>query len=214
MYRRNSQDLGDFHQPAASPANCRYCRVSVVNQAVIEAATWAALAQPPRVSINLSAKLLGDEALVGEVLAILDAHGLPASRLAIEITESAIIGDRQAALTCLSRLREAGVRIELDDFGSGYAAFGHLRDLPLDAVKLDRSLISPLLDRVDARHILRSTVEVIHALGYQIVGEGVEDEDQLALLRQVGCEIAQGFLYARPLPADQLSLDLQPPATV
>jgi EAL domain-containing protein (putative c-di-GMP-specific phosphodiesterase class I) len=106
------------------------------------------------------------------------------------------------------------VRIELDDFGSGYASFGHLRDLPLDAVKLDRSLISPLIDRIDARHILRSTAEVIHALGYQIVGEGVEDEAQLSLLRQVGCEIVQGFLYSRPLPADQLSLDLQPPATV
>jgi EAL domain-containing protein (putative c-di-GMP-specific phosphodiesterase class I) len=188
--------------------------VATITQALDQVLAWRRNGHSPRISVNLSAGVLTDQALAQEILAALDHRELPGEVLSVEVTESAVIGDRDSAISFLTTLRAAGIRVELDDFGSGYASFGYLRDLPLDAVKLDRSLVATVLDRADSREILRCTAEVIHGLGYQIIGEGIEVPAQAALLRAVGCDIGQGFLFSRPVPAHDLDVTGGSPLSV
>jgi diguanylate cyclase (GGDEF)-like protein len=153
-----------------------------------------------RVSINVSAKQLSDPGFLEHVEAA--AHGLPAGRIELEITESALIDDPDAAVQTLNRLRERGFRIALDDFGTGYSALGYLRRFRFDTLKIDRSFVRDLAADGEAGVIVDTILAMSQALRLSAVAEGVETPEQLQLLRERGCTALQGFLISRPLRAE------------
>ena len=129
---------------------------------------------------------------------------MPAERLQLEITEGALMADPRRVLATISRLHRIGVAIALDDFGTGYSSMQHLRRLPLSEVKVDRSFVLGMADDADDAAIVRSMIELAGALGLRVVAEGVEDERTWRLLHAAGCDVAQGWFYARPMPAEEL----------
>jgi EAL domain-containing protein (putative c-di-GMP-specific phosphodiesterase class I) len=154
------------------------------------------------IAVNLSAVQLRDPGLVNDVLYALRSAGLDPSRLILELTESAVIRDIEAAAITLCELRTHGVRIALDDFGAGYRSLQHLRAFPVDIVKLDRSFVISSLEQDST--VLSGLIEMAANLGMETVGEGIEEPSQLDMLRSLHCRYAQGFLIARPLPSDRL----------
>ncbi|MEV4706194.1 EAL domain-containing protein [Actinoplanes sp. NPDC049316] len=150
------------------------------------------------VAVNLSPAQLDDPELTSTVRAALDSSGLPASALCLEITESMLMRDQAAATQRLNALRELGVRLAIDDFGTGYSSFAQLRRLPLDTLKIDRSFVNGLGESRDADAIVRSIIAMAHAVDLTVVAEGVETEQQLEVLQQFGCDLAQGFYFGRP----------------
>jgi diguanylate cyclase (GGDEF)-like protein len=158
-------------------------------------------ADAPIVSVNLAARQVAEPSLVDEVRAILEAAALPASRLQLELTESAIMGTAGAPLDALRELADLGVRIAIDDFGTGYSNLAYLRHLPVHALKIAGSFVEGLRDgaaaSVDTR-IVTALVQLAHTLGLDVIAEGVETQSQVDLLRQIGCDSAQGWLFAKP----------------
>jgi EAL domain-containing protein (putative c-di-GMP-specific phosphodiesterase class I) len=176
----------------------------VLGEACRQAAEWGAewgAGRAPRVSVNLSARQLADRDLVEHVTATLRATGLPPDRLALEITESLLMHEVGAAIETLRELKALGVRLHLDDFGTGYSSLSYLKRFPLDALKLDRSFIAGLGADTQESAIVAAVVEMARALGLTVIAEGVETEEQLASLRALGCELAQGYYFAAPMPA-------------
>jgi EAL domain-containing protein (putative c-di-GMP-specific phosphodiesterase class I) len=157
-----------------------------------------------RVSVNVSIRdLLGSE-LIDLLADGLVARGVPASRLQLEITEGALMSDPHAVLASLSRLHRLGVAIALDDFGTGYSSLSHLRRLPLAEIKIDQSFVLGMVgDPADAA-IVEAVVTLAAKLGLRVVAEGVEDERTWRALVDAGCQAAQGWYCARPMPADRL----------
>ena len=157
-------------------------------------------------AVNLSPRQLSSPDLAGVVAAALKDSGLPPSALCLEITESAIMEDPEAAHRILQGLRALGVRLAIDDFGVGYSSLSHLKYLlPVDLIKIDKSFVDGLLDDGDSRAIITAIVELAHALNVQAVAEGVETEDQAIALRAMGCHTAQGYHFSRPQPPYLLS---------
>ena len=178
----------------------------VIELAVADAATWPlATSQRPRVGINLSARQLHDERLVGCIVDACGTSQLSPSALCVELTESAFVAaDDYGAYRNLSVLREMGVEVAIDDFGTGYSALSYLKHLPVDVVKIDRGFVAGVgVDRADAL-LIEAIVHVAHGLGLRVVAEGVETEPQLEALRSLGCDAAQGYLLARPVPGADL----------
>jgi diguanylate cyclase (GGDEF)-like protein len=168
--------------------------------ALDEAQAWHRLGIDVPVSVNLSGRVVGDRTLPGEVAALLEERGLDALALVLEITETALINDRERAVEVLKSLRSSGVRVELDDFGSGYASFGLLQDLPLDGLKIDRTLVVDTTS--GGPRLLAATIENAQHRGLKVVAEGVEDEATLDRVRDLGCDTAQGYHLGRPMSAD------------
>ena len=154
---------------------------------------------------NLSPLQLRDPGLPQAIRDVLAATGLPASRLELEITESALVGDLDLARGSLAQLKSLGVRLALDDFGTGYSSLRHLQTLPFDKIKIDRSFVAAMADDVESGKIVSAVVGLGHSLGLVTVAEGIETEEIAALLRALGCEIGQGWLYGRPAPADRIA---------
>ncbi len=177
----------------------------VLAKALDQAAEWHRDGHPLTVAVNLSASSLDDTSLPGQVAGMLADRGLPASALLLEITEEFLMVDRALAHTILSRLRNSGVRISVDDFGSGYNSLSYLRDLPIDEVKLDRSFVTPMTDDARTAALVASTITLAHSLGLRIVAEGVETETTYDELTRLGCDQAQGYFMSRPVPAAELA---------
>jgi EAL domain-containing protein (putative c-di-GMP-specific phosphodiesterase class I) len=135
---------------------------------------------------------------------VLDAHGMSASSLTIEITEDLLVADLSKARAVLNRLREAGIRVAIDDFGSGYATLTYLRELPVDEVKLDRQFIAPILRDERAATITRAIIELSTAFGIACVAEGVEDRQTAQRLKEYGCDAVQGNFFCDPMPASEI----------
>ena len=148
------------------------------------------------------AKACSFEHFMENINAALSESRLPASQLEIEITESLFIDASPVALAHLHALRDRGVRVALDDFGTGYSSLSYLRRFPFDTLKIDRSFVCELLNRPDARAIVRTIINLARTLGMNTVAEGVEEPAQLAVLQQAGCMVTQGFLIAKPMPLD------------
>ncbi len=178
----------------------------VLGMALDQAKEWQLAGTPVRVAVNVSASSLLDVELPDQVADMIVSRGLPPSLLVIEITESTLMAEPARALVVLNRLHELGVRISIDDYGTGYSSLAYLRDLPIDELKLDRSFVAELDTdrRVDA--IVQSTIQLAHSLGLLLVAEGIESATQLAVLSELGCDIGQGYLLARPCPPDRLAL--------
>jgi EAL domain-containing protein (putative c-di-GMP-specific phosphodiesterase class I) len=153
-------------------------------------------------SVNLSARQFVQADLVDQVAAILEDTGLDPRGLEIEITESVLMDQSEAGIRTLARLRELGVRLVLDDFGTGYSSLSYLKHLPLDTIKIDRSFVAGLADVTD-RSIVEAVVALARGLRIGVVAEGIETEVQRQILHEIGCDVGQGYLFARPLPADE-----------
>jgi diguanylate cyclase (GGDEF)-like protein len=156
------------------------------------------------VAVNLSAHDLQDPELPGFVAALLASQAMPPDQLSVEITESALVSDQGQALTVLNDLARLGVRASLDDYGTGYASLAYLRELPLHELKIDRSFVRDLAREARDQTIVRSTIELGHSLGLVVVAEGVEEAAALELLADLGCDLAQGYLMSRPMPAEDV----------
>lgn len=173
-----------------------------LRKALDEARVWHAAGVSVPVSVNLSAQLVTDRSLPADVDRLLTERGLGGAALVLEITETAVIKDVGAAAEVLHELRALGVRIELDDFGSGYASFRALHELPLDGLKIDRELVNDLGD--GGQRLLAATIDIGRGLGLKVVAEGIEDPTTLQTVHRLGAHTAQGFHLARPMSPDAL----------
>jgi diguanylate cyclase (GGDEF)-like protein len=175
----------------------------VLETAVSDAAGWYRLdtCDVP-VAINLFAPALDDLTLPDRISVALGGAGLPPAALSFELTEHLLLANIRRAKTVIDQLRSRGLRIAIDDFGSGYATMSYLRDLPIDELKLDRQFIAPILRSERSAAIVRSVIDLAHALGIACVAEGVEDKATADRLREYGCDIAQGHYFSRPISAD------------
>lgn len=174
---------------------------------VIDAACAAAVGWPQawRVSVNVSPIQLRQSDVPGAVAATLVRHELDPARLVVEITESVFIQDEAAAVVVLTKLRELGVRVALDDFGSGYSSLSYLQRFKFDKIKIDQTFVRRLGEHTDTLTIVRAIVNLGHNLGMQVTVEGVETAEQLAILRGLGCNQMQGYLFGRPAPVPMAS---------
>jgi diguanylate cyclase (GGDEF)-like protein/PAS domain S-box-containing protein len=176
----------------------------VLQMACREAALWLDLtARPLRLAVNVSARRLQRPGLVRSISAALEASGLPPQQLELELTETAIMADEQLAARLLGELHDMGVTVALDDFGTGYSSLSRLHRLPIDRVKIDRSFVARLTDDDGAAAIVSGVVGLSESLGLGAVAEGVETAEQLAFLRELGCDAAQGYLLGRPQPGEE-----------
>jgi EAL domain-containing protein (putative c-di-GMP-specific phosphodiesterase class I) len=177
----------------------------VLRTAIFQQRAWlGAGVRLGRVAINLSARQLAQQELPDLVAAMLAEAGLPAEGLEIEVTESMVMRNADWAATLLGRLKDMGVRITVDDFGTGYSSLSYLKRFPIDCVKIDRSFIRDLPDDPDDAAITRGIVAMAHSLRMAVVAEGVETEEQMRFLRELGCDEVQGFVLSRPVDAHEL----------
>jgi diguanylate cyclase (GGDEF)-like protein len=186
----------------------------VLDVALAKAAQWLEQGLSIPMAVNISARSLPDPGFPDRVLAALSARRIPPASLTLEITETSIMEDPEHALAALQRLHDAGVYLSIDDFGTGYSSLAYLKRLPVDEIKIDRSFVSALTVDARDRLIVASTVSLGRALGLDVVAEGVEDEQTLAVLQELGCDLAQGFLFGRPEPDPPLGTRSSPRLTV
>ncbi len=177
---------------------------------VLRAACLAAMhwARDTRVAVNVSARQLHDQELLRQIGDSLEGSGLPAERLEIELSEAILLEDNLDTLLVLSAIRDLGVAVTVDDFGSGVASLSMLKRLPLEHIKIDRSLVRTLPDDAEDVAIVQAIVDTSHALGLGVVAEGVETEAQRSLLAAMGCDEGQGYLFSQPLTEEMFRLRL------
>jgi diguanylate cyclase (GGDEF)-like protein len=180
----------------------------VLTDAIAQCAQWRSQENPLTVSVNISATNLLDPQFVGLVENLLDSHDVPAASLILELTETSVISDLARSQRVIQELLDIGVVVSIDDFGAGFTSLAHLSSLAVKELKLDRTFISALASGANARDLdlVRSTIELGHALGLRIVAEGIEDDATLALLSTLGCDLGQGYLICKPKPASHLAL--------
>jgi EAL domain-containing protein (putative c-di-GMP-specific phosphodiesterase class I) len=182
----------------------------VLHEACRQNRAWqrAGMAEIP-VAINLSAKHFNQKSLIGEVVRTLTECALSPVCLELELTETSVIQDAVSTIETMRRLKEVGVMLALDDFGTGYSSLSQLKGLPLDSLKLDQSFVRGLPADPDDLAICTAVIAMGKALGMSVIAEGVETAEQLAVLRSLGCDQVQGYLIAKPLPADDFLAFMQ-----
>ena len=176
----------------------------VIHQALDDASRWRLTSEAVPVAINLPAPALVDLELPARVMRALGEHRIEAAALTIEITEDLYLDNLDHARAVLNLLRQNGIRVAIDDFGSGFSALSYLRDLTIDEVKLDRDFIAPILADPRAAAVVRAVVNLAHELGLTTVAEGVENAETAARLREYGCDIGQGYFFSPPLSAQEV----------
>ena len=180
----------------------------VLEAACSQAKAWQAQypdTPPLTVSVNLSARQLQRENIVAEVLAVLKTTGLPASQLKLEITESVMVLEPDATIPKLNQFTQHGIRLAVDDFGTGYSSMSYLSSMPIDTLKIDRSFVSKIGTHKEDEAIIRAIVTLAKTLNLSITSEGIETEEQRSHLLELGCEMGQGYLYAKPAGAVEVS---------
>ncbi len=181
----------------------------VIDVAVAQVAAWRAEGLHLKVAVNVSVRDLSGTALVGSVRDALQRHGVPSHSLLLEVTEGSLFAESHRAATTLRLLDELGVCLALDDFGTGWSSLGHLRRLPVQELKVDRSFVQRMCEDARDTAIVRSVVDLGVGLGMRVVAEGVEDAATWAMLQEMGCDEAQGWLLSRAEPASVLTPWLQ-----
>jgi diguanylate cyclase (GGDEF)-like protein/PAS domain S-box-containing protein len=176
----------------------------VIRRTVDQICAWQAHGLQLGVAVNLSVRNLYDHELPGWLGDVLSDAAIDASMLTLEITESELMDDPLYAMEVLGKLKALGVTTSIDDFGTGYSSLAYLKNLPIDELKIDRSFVGSMVTDESDLTIVRSTIELSHNLGLDVVAEGVEDEATLARLAELGCDRAQGFFISHPRPADEL----------
>jgi diguanylate cyclase (GGDEF)-like protein/PAS domain S-box-containing protein len=181
---------------------------AVLERACRQAFAWRSaglIAEHVRINVNLSPRQVTHPQFVESVAEILAATGIDGSALSLEITESVLMDDSDGTLETLRELKSLGVRLVLDDFGTGYSSLAYVRRFPIDVLKIDRAFVDALGEDAEDAAIVTAIISMGSALGVTVVAEGVEVERQATQLRALGCDLAQGFLYAKPLPAAETS---------
>ncbi|MDS1311478.1 putative bifunctional diguanylate cyclase/phosphodiesterase [Marinobacter xiaoshiensis] len=168
-----------------------------------EACRLGAAGRDLKMAVNLSARQFHQKNLLGVIQQILEETGMPPANLELEITESALLYDVESAIGIMTELAGLGLSISLDDFGTGYSSLSYLKRFPIDTLKIDKSFIAEVTTDPGSKVIVNTIIAMAHALELKVVAEGVETEEQLALLYERGCDQAQGYLFARPLPYDE-----------
>ncbi|MEV6374521.1 putative bifunctional diguanylate cyclase/phosphodiesterase [Micromonospora musae] len=176
----------------------------VLHEGLRRSRDWAQADQPLSVAVNISPRSLTDQHFPDRVRELLDEYGVPPQRLTLEITEAGVLDGTERPIPTLRRLREMGVRLSVDDFGTGDSSLAHLRRLPIHEVKVDRSFVQGMATDPGDLAIVNAVVTLSQQFGLAVVAEGVESELTLELLQDIGCEIGQGFLFSRPLPYERL----------
>lgn len=182
----------------------------IINAAVMQIASWRSRGvDVPPVAINISAKQLRDEAILDTFSRALRKHAVPPHLIEIEITESCLIEDVDLTRSLLERLRASGIRMAIDDYGTGFSGLSSLKQLPVYAVKIDKSFVKDLRNDVNDAAIVGYTISLAHNLGLLVVAEGVETKEQAVYLKAAGCDQVQGYYFQRPLPAQDIPLLLK-----
>ncbi|MEU7590451.1 bifunctional diguanylate cyclase/phosphodiesterase [Micromonospora sp. NPDC049230] len=177
----------------------------VLREGLRRSRDWALADQPLPIAVNISARTLTDQHFPDRVQELLTEYGVPAQRLTLEITEAGVLDGTDRPIPTLRRLRDLGVRLSVDDFGTGDSSLAHLRRLPVHEVKVDRSFVQGMATDPGDLAIVNAVVTLSQQFGLAVVAEGVESELTLELLQDIGCEIGQGFLFSRPLPYERLA---------
>ena len=183
----------------------------VLEHACRQMALWQRQPQRPRfVAVNVSSRVFGKGLLDRQVAEVLAATGLNPACLELEVTESAVMDDPDAALLLLGNLRALGIRLAIDDFGTGYSSLARLKRLPVHKLKLDQSFVRGLPHDSDDAAIARAVIALGHSLNLKVLAEGIEEPGQLAFLREQGCDFGQGYLFGRPQPATEPATEPEP----
>ncbi|MEX2045900.1 MAG: EAL domain-containing protein [Chloroflexota bacterium] len=208
--RRGLLAPGEFVPLAERSGFMRRLTEQVLRLAVGQARDWRAAGRAIAVSVNISTRDLRDPRFVELIREVLRENDLPASTLTLEVTESALMSDQKHVVETVARLREGGLAISVDDYGSGYASIGYLSRLAPDELKIDRAFVSAILTDRTAAAIVRTTIELGRALGIRVVAEGVEDRGTWLRFRELGVDRLQGYAIARPMPPEAIALWAEP----
>jgi EAL domain-containing protein (putative c-di-GMP-specific phosphodiesterase class I) len=176
----------------------------VIDSAIAQCGVWQAAGHSLKISINISARDLLDKELVPYVLSKLREYQVAPGRICMELTESALMEDPARARETLAQLHELGLKLSMDDYGTGYSSLAYIKDLSLDELKIDRAFVSGMNDDAQSAAIVHSTIELGHRLGMIVVAEGVETGHELSTLKTFGCDYAQGYHVCRPMPAAEV----------
>jgi EAL domain-containing protein (putative c-di-GMP-specific phosphodiesterase class I) len=176
----------------------------VLEHALLQCKRWRDAGHELTMAVNLSVANLMDSSLANDLASLLARLHLPPSALVLEITESMVMADPGRARAVLDLLRSMGIRLAIDDFGTGHSSLAYLQRLPVSELKIDRAFVAAMAQSRADEAIVRSTIDLAHNLGLQVVAEGVEDERAVQRLRQLGCDAAQGFHLGRPVPPDRV----------
>jgi EAL domain-containing protein (putative c-di-GMP-specific phosphodiesterase class I) len=198
----------EFIDVAQETSLIRPLTLYVIDEALRQCRAWTEEGHTLAVAVNVSTRNLIDLDFPDQVAALLSKWGVSPELLELEITESAIVADMFRMRGVLERLGAMGLRVAVDDFGTGYTSLGYLRRLPITELKIDRSFVSHMATCEEDAIIVRSTIDPGRNLGLGVVAEGVEDPEVLERLRALGCDVAQGYLMSRPIPADELIVRL------
>ena len=193
--------IGDWGMSEACHQIQRWCRDDPAHESL-------------RVCVNLSARQFAREGLADHVEALLLQTGISSGQLGLEMTESSLIPNMDTALEVLGSLRRLGVSLHMDDFGTGYSSLSYLHAFPIDVLKIDRSFVGRMTEGEQPLQIVRTIIELARVLGMDVVAEGIETHAQYMLLSELGCRLGQGYLFARPLPADGVTQLLRLPGRV
>jgi EAL domain-containing protein (putative c-di-GMP-specific phosphodiesterase class I) len=209
LVRWNHPELGSVPPDEFIPVAERSGLIGLVTTRVLDlslaaVADWRRQGVDLGVAVNLSTRSLHDADLVDEVSRLLRRHGVPASRLTLEVTEGSVMADPARAIALLHQLRALGVRLSVDDFGTGYSSLSYLKSLPVNEVKIDRSFITHLGEQGADAAIVRAIVDLGGHLGLEVVAEGVEDQPTWDLLTSIGCDLVQGWHLSRAMPVTDL----------
>jgi diguanylate cyclase (GGDEF)-like protein len=210
LVRWNHPEMGfippnDFIPHAERTGMIRFITAWVLRSALLQLRAWKQCGFELDVSVNVSPTDLADPSFADSLIQILAETGADSRRLVLELTESAAMKDLSNTLRVMEQLRVLGVRFSIDDFGTGYSSLSHLKRLPVDEIKIDRSFIQELEARPNDEVIVRSTINLGHALGLKVVAEGVEQPTSFEALKRLGCDLVQGYLVSRPLSASDLT---------
>ncbi len=175
-----------------------------VNTVLRNQMTWSAFGVEPHVAINLSALTLSDESFPSQVAQACETWGVPPTRLMFELTEGSIVRNERATLEFMHRLRELGCELSIDDFGTGYSSFAYLRQFPVNELKIDRAFVRNLATDAADRRIVKVLVDMAHMFGLRALCEGVEDAESVRVLESLGCDLVQGWHFAKAMPADEV----------
>ena len=195
----------EFIDVAQETSLIRPLTLYVIDEALRQCGAWLQDGLRLAVAVNVSTRNLIDLAFPEQVGALLAKWGIGPELLELEITESAIVADMFRMRGVLEQLGAMGLSLSVDDFGTGYTSLGYLRRLPITELKIDRSFVTHMATSEEDAVIVRSTIDLGRNLGLGVVAEGVEDIEVLEALRQLGCDVAQGYLMSRPIPADELT---------
>jgi diguanylate cyclase (GGDEF)-like protein/PAS domain S-box-containing protein len=183
----------------------------VMHAAARQAVVWSDMGLPVPVSVNVDGSQLSRDLLSQLVTEVIDSTGLMPTQLGLEITETAIMEQPGSVVDKLATIRALGVRIYIDDFGTGHSSLSRLKQLPISVLKVDAAFVRDMVEDASDRAIVRATVALAHEMDMKVVAEGVETHEQLRLLREIGCDSVQGYLLARPMPAEQVEILLCAP---